>query len=127
MVIIVVAAVLNGTLREKVIVPVIGTSMALTLSGVLLAILVFMLSLIFMPFIGAKEAEVYIGIGFFWVGLTLSFELIFGHFVVGKSGQEIRQVFNLKKGDLFIVVLCVTAISPWLAAKVRFFFAPGDA
>lgn len=117
-----VAAILNGTFREKFLVPTIGSSMALPLSGVSLAILVFVVSLIFIPFIGASEPKAYIVIGLLWVVFTLSFEFIFGHFVAGKSWQEVMQVFNVKKGDLFVVVLCVTAISPWFAAKVRGLF-----
>ncbi len=120
--IIVIAAILNGTLREKLLVPVIGSGMALPLSGLTLSILVFIVSLTFIPYIGASEPKVYMAIGLLWVVLTLSFEFIFGHFVVGRSWQEIMQVFNIKKGDLFILVLLVTAFSPWLAAKVKGLF-----
>ncbi|MCW9023938.1 MAG: hypothetical protein OQK73_04580 [Gammaproteobacteria bacterium] len=117
--VIVVAAILNGMFRENVLEPAIGESMALSLSGILLAVLVFLVTLILVSFIGSSESEIYIWVGFLWVVLTLSFEFLFGHFVAGKSWQEIMQVFNIKKGDLFIVVLFVTAISPWLTAKLR--------
>ncbi|MCF6354009.1 MAG: hypothetical protein L3J26_02730 [Candidatus Polarisedimenticolaceae bacterium] len=120
--VIVLAAIMNGMLREKILVPIIGSNLALPLSGVSLAIIVFVASLIFIPFIGASEAKVYIAIGLFWVVLTLLFEFIFGHFVAGKPWKDVMQVFNVKKGDLFLVVLCVTAISPWFAAKVRGLF-----
>ncbi len=117
--VIVLAAILNGIFREKVLVPTIGSSIALPLSGVALAMLVFVIALIFVPFIGASEPKAYVTIGLLWVVLTVSFEFIFGHFVAGMSWQEVMKVFNIKKGDLFIVVLFVTAISPWFAAKVR--------
>jgi hypothetical protein len=117
--VIVVAAILNGALREKLLVPLLGSSMALPLSGVSLAILVFVISFMFVPFIDASESKTYIAIGFLWVVFTLSFEFIFGYFVAGKSWREVLEVFNIKKGDLFLVVLCVTAISPWFAAKIR--------
>ncbi len=119
--VIVLAAILNGTLREKILVPMIGSSMALPLSGISLAVLVFFVSLTFVPFIAASETKAYVIIGLFWLFLTLLFEFIFGHFVAGKSWQDIAQVFNVKKGDLFLLVLVVTAISPWLAAKIRGF------
>ncbi len=120
--VIVLAAIMNGTLREKTLAPIIGSNLALPLSGVSLAIIVFVVSLIFVPFIGAPEPKVYIAIGFFWVVLTLLFELIFGHFVAGRSWKDIMQVSNVKKGDLFLLVLCVTAVSPWFSAKVRGLF-----
>ena len=117
--VIVAAAILNGVFREKVLVPAIGASMGLPLSGVLLAVLVFLVTLLLVPFIASSESKAYIWVGIFWVILTLFFEFLFGHFVAGKSWQEIMQVFNIKTGDLFIFVLFVTAISPWLSAKLR--------
>jgi len=117
--VIVAAAILNGVFREKVLVPAIGTSMALPLSGVLLAALVFLVALLLVSFIGSSESKVYILVGIFWVILTLFFEFLLGHFVAGKSWQEIMQVFNMKKGDLFIIVLIMTAVSPWVSAKLR--------
>lgn len=117
--VIVAAAILNGVFREKVLVPAIGASMALPLSGVLLAVLVFLVTLLLVPFIASSESKAYILVGIFWVILTLFFEFLFGYFVAGKSWQEIMQVFNIKTGDLFIFVLFVTAISPWLSAKLR--------
>ena len=41
----VISAILNGVFREKVLVPAIGTSIALPLSGVILAALVFLVTL----------------------------------------------------------------------------------
>ncbi|MGA1847584.1 hypothetical protein [Deferribacter abyssi] len=120
--VIVVAAIMNGALREKILVPIIGSDLALPLSGVSLAIIVFVVSLIFIPFISTSEPKIYITIGLFWVVLTLLFEFIFGHYIAGKSWKDVMQVFNVKKGDLFLVVLCITAISPWCTAKVRGLF-----
>ena len=117
--VIVAAAILNGVFREKVLVPAIGASMALPLSGVLLAVLVFLVTLLLVPFIAPSESKAYIWVGIFWVILTLFFEFLFGYFAAGKSWQEIMQVFNIKTGDLFILVLFVTAIAPWLSAKLR--------
>jgi hypothetical protein len=117
--VIVVAAILNGIFREKVLVPAIGANIALPLSGTLLAALVFLVTLTLISFFESTEPNVYIWVGLFWVLLTLSFEFLFGHYVAGKSWQEIMNVLNIKKGDLFLLVLIVTAISPWLAAKVR--------
>ena len=117
--VIVVAAIFNGVFREKVIVPGIGADLALPLSGMLLAILVFLITFMSIAFIGSSEQKTYLMVGLFWLALTLSFEFLFGHYVAGKPWKEIIQVFNIRKGDLFIVVLIITAISPWIAAKVR--------
>lgn len=115
----VIAAIFNGFLREKILLSVIGIEMALPISGVLLAILVFLVTLLSVSIIRSSQQYVYILIGILWVVLTLSFEFIFGHYAMGKPWQEIFQVFNIQKGDLFVLVLLVTAISPWAAGKIR--------
>jgi len=117
--VIVIAAIFNAVFREKILLPVIGSGFALPLSGVLLSILVFLITFVSISFIGSSVAKIYLLIGLLWVVLTLSFELLFGRFIVGKPWHEIMQVFNIQKGDLFIVALFVTAISPWVAAKAR--------
>lgn len=40
-------------------------------------------------------------------------------FINMTSKKTKMQVFNIQKADLFIVVLFITAISPWVAAKAR--------
>lgn len=117
--VIVIAVIINGVIRENLIVPIIGTELALPFSGILLAALVFLVTLMLVSFIGSSEQKTYILVGLIWVVFTLSFEFLFGYFIVGKPWQEIMQVFNIQKGDLFIVVLFITAASPLLAAKVR--------
>jgi hypothetical protein len=117
--IIVILAILNGAIREKLLTPNIGSSVALPLSGLLLSILIVSVAFATVPFFGSPESKTYIFTGVIWFVLTLSFEFLFGHYIAGKPWHEIIQVFNIKKGDLFIVALFATLISPWLSAKLR--------
>jgi hypothetical protein len=117
--VILITAILNGLFREKVLLPAIGETLALPISGILLAALVFLVTLLLVTFIGSSESKTYIGVGALWVMLTLSFEFLFGHFVMGKSWQEIFQAFDIMQGDLFILVLFASFISPWATAKLR--------
>lgn len=118
-IVLVIMAILNGLLRDLLLSPLLGNSISLFLSGLTLSTLVFLVSYLSVRFIGVTRLQHCILIGFFWVLLTLSFEYLFAHYVVGKSWQDINQIFNLEKGDLFIVVLIITALSPWFAAKLR--------
>jgi len=79
---IVAAAILNGFLREKVLVSTMGTEAALPTSGVLLATLVFLVALMSIPFIRPADTKSCIRIGLYWLVLTLSFEFLFGYFIV---------------------------------------------
>jgi hypothetical protein len=115
----VIVAIVNGVIREKLMASMIGSAIALPVSGLLLSILIFLVVFLLVPFFGFLESKMYFFIGFIWFVLTLSFEFLFGHFVAGKSWHEIMQVFNIIKGNLFIVALLTTLISPWLSAKLR--------
>jgi hypothetical protein len=115
----VIIAIVNAVLREKLLTPRIGAEVALPLSGLVLSMFILVIAFMSIPFIGLSESKICILVGMVWLVLTLSFEFLFGHYVAGKPWYEIMQVFNIKKGDLFIVVLLVTAISPWLCAKLR--------
>lgn len=112
-------AIFNAAIREKLLAPMIGSGIALPVSGLLLSILILLVAFVSIPFFGPSESKTYIFVGAIWFVLTLSFEFLFGHFMVGKPWHEIIQVFNIKKGDLFIVALFATLIAPWLSAKLR--------
>ena len=117
--VIVIVAIINGVAREKILTPLIGSSFSLPLSGITLSVLVLVVTYFTIPFIGEVKTGTYLYIGLLWVILTLSFEYLFGHYVTGKPWHEINQVFNILKGDLFIVVLIVSAVSPLVAAKLK--------
>ncbi|KPJ76526.1 MAG: hypothetical protein AMJ54_11420 [Deltaproteobacteria bacterium SG8_13] len=115
----VIVAIVNAVLREKWLMPAIGPSAALPASGVLLSLLILLAALVSVPHFDSSDGKTYISVGLIWFMLTLAFELFFGHFVAGKPWHEIMQVFNIRKGDLFMVVLLSTLVSPWLAARLK--------
>jgi hypothetical protein len=117
--IMVIIAIGNALLRDKLLAHAIGSESALVVSGLLLSILVFLVALGSVPFFGASDGRSYMIIGLVWFAFTLSFELLFGRFVAEKPWHEILQVFHLHKGDMFILVLLTTLFSPWLSAKTR--------
>jgi hypothetical protein len=51
--------------------------------------------------------------------MTVLFEFLFGRFVAGKSWEELLQAYNILTGNLWLLVLVVIAVSPYLAARVR--------
>ena len=85
----------------------------------LVSLLIFLFALLAAPVFGARETRTYILVGVVWLVLTLAFELLFGHYVIGKSWAEIGHVLDPRTGNLFLVALSSALISPWLAARLR--------
>jgi hypothetical protein len=117
--VIAVVAIINGVFRELVLVPAVGASLALPVSGLMLAILVLLVTSISVVFLGLRSLKTCIWAGLLWVVFTLSFEFLFGHYVTGKSWWEIARIFDFTHGDLFTLVLVTTAVAPLCAAKLR--------
>ncbi len=111
-------AILNGGLREKVIVPLIGEKYGLPLSGILLCLLIFILCLIFIPRIGKIPVKNYWLIGLLWLLLSIAFETVFG-LLSGNTLSELMEAYNITTGNLWSAVVLFTGIAPWLMAKTR--------
>jgi hypothetical protein len=113
------AAIVNGTAREKLLTPLLGQQLSLPLSGIVLSILVFIITLLLVPVLRPSASSQYWLVGGMWLLLTLAFEFIFGHYVVGDSWSNLFEAYNVAKGNLWILVLITTAISPYLTARIR--------
>lgn len=112
-------AVANGAFREQILIPQLGKLVALPLSGISLSLLVLVVTGLTVHLFGTQTAETFFMIGLQWVLMTLTFEFLFGHYVVGKSWAELLKAFQFWKGDLFTLVLIVSLVAPWLMAKWR--------
>lgn len=53
-------------------------------------------------------------IGFIWLGLTVAFEFLFGHYVAGHSWERLLSDYNLLAGRIWVLVLLWIAIAPLL-------------
>ena len=60
-------------------------------------------------------------IGLLWLGLTLSFELLFGHYVSGLTWEALAAEYDLLEGRLWPLVLSTTLIAPWFWSAVHDF------
>ena len=117
--VILVLAILNGTLREKFLIPSFGTFTALIVSGLILSVLIFLVALIAIPGFGSLSTKEYWLIGLGWLVMTLIFEFSFGLFVEHKALSELLEAYTFKGGNIWPLVLASTLVSPWLAAHLR--------
>lgn len=116
---ILVLAILNGVFRESVLIPALGGFAGLIASGVLLCACIFFVAFIAAPWFGPSGSRHFILIGVFWLLMTLLFEFCLGRFVQQKTWSELFEAYTFAGGNLWPVVLLVTLLSPWLAARLR--------
>jgi len=110
-------AVLNGGLREVVLLPVLGKPAALVLSGVLLAACIVIVALVLVPRLGRLRVAQALQLGLLWLTLTLAFEFGFGYWVQGHSWSELLAAYTFRDGNLWPLVLVVIFFAPSLAVR----------
>ena len=116
---ILIIAITNGSLREKTLIPIIGTFTGLIASGIILSGCIFLVAFFAARWYGRLGSSQYWVIGLFWLSLTLLFEFGFGRFVQHKDWSDLLQAYTFKGGNIWFIVLVVTLVSPWVAARLR--------
>ena len=111
-------AILNGAFREMFLMSWIGERYAEPVSGIILCLLIFIVSWIFIPRIGKGEQKTYWKIGILWIALTIVFETIFG-LAIGNTFMELIKAYDVTTGNFWLLVVLFTGIAPWLVAKKR--------
>lgn len=53
-------------------------------------------------------------IGLIWLGLTVAFEFVFGHYVMGNSWERLFHDYNLVAGRVWVFVLIWVTIAPYV-------------
>lgn len=112
------SAVANGALREGLLIPQLGKTPGLVLSGLLLSAFILAITLWALPWLGVNRLSQVIGVGLAWLMLTVAFECSFGRYQ-GKSWPAILAAYTFKDGNLWPMVLLFTAASPYIAARIR--------
>lgn len=117
--ILMVAAISNGALRNALYLNRLGELCAhqvSTLTGIILfGIIIWGLSRLW-PLPSATQAWT---VGFIWLAMTIAFEFLFGHFVVGHPWSKLLHDYNLLEGRVWLLVLIWTTIAPYVFYKLK--------
>jgi hypothetical protein len=115
----VVIAIANGTIRQSTYLKWFGELKAhqlSTLTGLIL----------FAVYIWAvghrwklESANQAIMIGVMWLGMTIAFEFLFGHYVMKHPWSQLLHDYNLAAGRVWVLVLIWTAIAPYVFYRLR--------
>jgi hypothetical protein len=115
----VVLAILNAAIREKGYRPFmselsahqISTAIGLCLFGVYIWILTGIWRI-------ASPRQAFV-IGGMWLVMTILFEFLFGHYVMGHPWSRLFHDYNLLQGRIWSLVLIWTAIAPYVFYRIR--------
>ena len=112
-------AILNGAIREKAYGPFMGELPAHQLSTFIIILLfgayIWVLTGTY-PIESPTQALI---IGVMWLVMTVIFEFVFGHFVMGHLWSGLLQDYNLFKGRVWSLVLIWASVAPYLFYRIR--------
>lgn len=117
----VVLAIINGTIREKYINSYVGQQKGHLISSVVFCIVIivatyfYVLLFLFGKGLGTKTM---LDVGGYWLVLTVAFEFIFGHYVAGHSWEKLLADYNIFKGRIWGVVLLTVFFAPLVCATL---------
>jgi len=115
----VVIAIGNGILRESVFAEHLNELQAHQISTVTIilffGIYIWILLRVRRPESGSQALT----IGLLWLGLTVVFEFLFGHFIMGHPWSRLFHDYNIFAGRLWIIVLIWISIAPYLIYHIQ--------
>jgi len=110
-----VIAIINATIREKLYAKKIGDLRAHQLSSIIFILIIFIISFLLfkIPNLGYQINDLFI-MGGIWTIMTILFEFIFGHYIMKHSWKTLFKDYNIFKGRLWVLVLAAEFFAPIL-------------
>jgi hypothetical protein len=107
-------AIINATIRNYLVLPYTGELLAHQISSITMII-------IFAAYFWAlnrkwsmASQQQALTIGGIWLGLTIVFEFLFGHYIMGNTWTRLLADYNILAGRLWSLVLLWTFIGPYV-------------
>jgi uncharacterized BrkB/YihY/UPF0761 family membrane protein len=114
-----ISAIIVATFRVNVLLPQFGEQTAHQIGTILFLIVQFIIIYFFIKKMKVKETKTLLGVGLFWVVITIIFEFLFGHYVMGNSWQKLFADYNLLDGRLWVLVLINNLSAPLISGKIK--------
>ena len=115
-----VLATVNGITRNALYKPIVGDLLAHQISTVIFILAVFLVVwLLFRRDFANYSERVWLYVGLGWLIGTEAFEFLVGHYVFGNSWDKLLADYNLLAGRLWLLVIAVIFIAPYLASKIK--------
>ena len=112
-------AILNGALRQALLIPRFGEHAGHVISTLLLSALVLAAAWLLVPWIRPLTARDAWFVGLLWLALTLAFEFLGGHYLFKSPWERLLGDYNLAQGRIWVLVLVATLVAPALVQALR--------
>jgi uncharacterized BrkB/YihY/UPF0761 family membrane protein len=113
-----VSAILVATFRNGVLLPQFGEQTAHQIGTLVFLIVQFFIIYLFIKRVKLKEIRTAVFIGIFWLILTICFEFLFGHYVIGHPWEKLLADYNIFKGRIWVLVLVNNVVAPLISSNL---------
>jgi hypothetical protein len=111
-------AVVNGVVREGVLLPYLGPGTGHVVSTFFLCAAILIITLLTIGWIAPATTASALRLGLLWVGLTLAFEFGAGHYLFGHPWERLLADYDVAAGRIWPLVLVTTLLAPVLARRL---------
>jgi hypothetical protein len=108
-------AIANGAFREGFLVQRFDSKVAHAISTVMLSALILAAAWLTASFVRYRSATDAWIVGILWLGLTLAFEFLAGHYLFGQPWNVLLADYDILHGRIWPLVLVATLLAPVLA------------
>ena len=109
-------AIINGGLRELLLIPILGEKIAMIVSGLILCFVIYLIAYFLLPKLRIKEKNELITIGISWVILTLVFEFSMG-VMNNLSFEEMMKAYDITTGNLWSAIVLYIGFVPLIVMR----------
>lgn len=110
---------LNGAAREAWLIPRLGATIGRAVSTLVLCGLVYLVTCFTIGWINPITSGRALAVGVLWMGLTLAFEFLAGHYLFHHPWAVLLEDYAVTRGRIWVAVLVVVLLAPLLTARAR--------
>lgn len=114
-----VLAILNGILRNALLTPRLGEQAGHVVSTLVFSGVILIVAWVLTPWIGPRSPRGAWRVGLSWLGLTVAFEFLAGHYLFGHSWPKLFADYDVVQGRIWPLVLLATLVTPALVYRLR--------
>jgi hypothetical protein len=109
----------NGAVRDLLLAPRLGDTVARAISTLVLCALVTLVTWWSIAWIGPRSAGRALAVGACWVAFTLAFEFLGGHYLFHKPWSALLADYDVRRGRIWVAALVVTFLAPLWTVRRR--------